>query len=210
MDYMTFIECVNNVATAGDSVALDSLLLAPNLFTPTTVFWGNSWQLITSVARTRGIQLEEWPLMLGPALFLAISEISSDQLEHLSYIDTTNLPEHFEAGALFQEVRRRVRLEIERDIFDGITLYQLLCRQEESWPEDDYLYDISASANTEATALVNVVAEQVVRMLEPKDIEILLAEYGDGKRLAAKYDMSTTAIRFRKHWLIEKLQGLLA
>jgi len=215
-----FFEDVKIVREEADCAeALERLVADERLFTRMTTFWGNSWNVLYRRVEERGVVgvpisgVDAWKDLLRPTLFLAIREMSIDLWNGLFDDDMRRLPQHHEESSLYTHLRNEARAGIELFLLDGNKLAGDVRREEESWPmvydedtDEMVPYDPIGEDDTEEEALVNVFAHQIMSELSEKDIDILIADHGDGLELSEKYGMSEEAIRTRRTRLIKKLR----
>ena len=171
--------------TANDTEALARL--AGKYFTRGAVFHPNRWaRLEAHFAERRGDASfhQAWQDLAMPALALAVKEV----------------PGYLPLGQVYQWLRGHVRTEIECDLLDGRTLD---ARGEVLLEDTPEAQALEREVQVEAEALLLELAELG---LSPRDLAILLADYGDIAALAERYSTTPAAIRKERQRLRERLR----
>ena len=198
--------------------ALDTLATSMN-FCQLALFRPPKWEQLCMALEMRDevdrVSVDNWPMLVSSSLFLVLKEIPEDRWVELFRKDIDGEVTERGNSGLYSLVRNMLSREIQKDLFDGSTIFTYLTGDEE-WPadpedpeepwEDAFYYE---GPDVEEEALNKLLLDQIRDLVSDMEWEILTAEHGDGPALAKKYVISESYVRDIRQRTIKRLQNEL-
>jgi len=194
-------------------------LVGSELFSHVSTFYGDSWEELCFQASRMGKDIfyknpEQYNELLRPAIFLVVCGLPQEEWNRIRTKDSWCIEyERRYDSATYVYLCNQIRREVERDLLDGVTLWQHNEREEEGWPaevgdstEPDVDAFVDEEVDVEEEALNNILLEQIHGMVNDEEWDIITSSHGDGPELAEKYGVTESAIRSRRQWVIERLR----